>query len=331
VIYTPVDGRGAAIVDGIRVGVEAGRAAGGTGKPVLACLMAEALRAAPLSAGDEIVPTFAFPENAMRALGKVVAYTQWRDEPAGLRWSFDDIDVEVARRICHVALGDADDAWLDTDETIALLHAFGIPVAAGTLAHTAEQAAAIAAVLGFPVAAKIASTALTHKTDIGGVRLGLGNAHDVKKAFQELMARGTQAAAGAAIDGVLIQPMITGGIETIVGIAHDATFGPLVGFGIGGVDVELLSDVRFRIAPLTDRDAEELLREIRGFPLLEGYRGRIPADLEALRDILLRVSTLAEELPEVAELDLNPVIALAPGKGCRVVDARVRVSARRRP
>ena len=120
--------------------------------------------------------------------------------------------------------------------------------------------------------------------------------------------------------------MVAGGVETFIGVASDPTFGPLVGFGIGGVDVELLGDVRFRIAPLTDRDADELLHEIRGYRLLEGYRGRPPADVEALRDILLRVSRLAEDRPEIAELDLNPVMALSPGKGCRVVDARILVA-----
>jgi acyl-CoA synthetase (NDP forming) len=121
--------------------------------------------------------------------------------------------------------------------------------------------------------------------------------------------------------------MIAGGVETIVGVTEDRLFGPLVGFGLGGTQVEILGDMRFRIAPLTDRDADELLHEVRGFPLLQGYRGRSAADLEALRDVLLRVSRLAEALPEIAELDLNPVMALAPGKGCRIVDARIRVAA----
>jgi acyl-CoA synthetase (NDP forming) len=119
--------------------------------------------------------------------------------------------------------------------------------------------------------------------------------------------------------------MITGGVETIIGVADDPLFGPLVAFGLGGVHVEILGDVRFRLAPLTDRDADELLREIRGLRLLQGYRGHPPADLDALRELLLRVSRLAIEIPEIAELDLNPVMAMAPGHGCRIVDARIRV------
>jgi acyl-CoA synthetase (NDP forming) len=119
--------------------------------------------------------------------------------------------------------------------------------------------------------------------------------------------------------------MIDGGVETMMGISHDPLFGPLVAFGLGGVHVEILGDVRFRIAPLTDVDVDELLHEIKGFPLLQGYRGHPAADLQALRELLLRLSRLANDLPEIAELDLNPVLALPPGHGCRVVDARIRV------
>jgi len=123
--------------------------------------------------------------------------------------------------------------------------------------------------------------------------------------------------------------MISGGVETMIGITDDPLFGPLVGFGMGGIHVEVLGDVQFRVAPLTDRDADELLHGIRGSRLLQGYRGHPPADIDALRELLLRVARLAEEVPEIAELDLNPVIALPPGNGCRIVDARIRVAARR--
>jgi len=128
-------------------------------------------------------------------------------------------------------------------------------------------------------------------------------------------------------DGVLIQAMVSGGVETMIGVSHDPAFGPLVAFGLGGIHVEILGDVQFRIAPLTDRDVDGLLYGIRGLPLLRGYRGAPPADLEALRDLLMRVSRLAIDVPEVSELDLNPVIALPPGHGCRIVDARIGVRA----
>jgi acyl-CoA synthetase (NDP forming) len=287
--------------------------------------MADSARSIPLRAADEIVPTYAFPENAVRALGKIVTYAGWRAQPPSLHWDFDDVQLDQARAISQRAAADGG-GWLTAEQSSRLLQAFGLPVVPLAVAHSAEEAAEHAARLGFPVAAKIASPIIQHKTDVGGVRLNLATADAVRQAFADLLRGAQQVAPDGPIDGVIVQPMVGGGIETIVGVVHDPVFGPLVGFGIGGVDVEVLGDIRFRIAPLTDRDADELLREIRGFRLLQGHRGRPPADLEALRDVLLRVSRLAEALPEVVELDLNPVLALSPGNGCRVVDARIRIS-----
>jgi acyl-CoA synthetase (NDP forming) len=330
VIYTPIDPTGVdRAIDGIRRGITGARLAGAKNKPVLACVMAESMRAAPLLAAAEVVPTYAFPENAVRALGKVVAYAGWRRQPPGLHWDFDDIDAAAGRAICLKALAENAGGWLEVDEVSRLLHAFGLPVVAGAVAHDPDGAAALAAVFGFPVVAKVGSTRVLHKTDAGGVRLNLADASEVRSAFSDIEARIREIAPEAASDGVLIQPMVSAGVEAFVGIAHDPIFGPLIGFGLGGVDVELLGDVRFRVAPLTDRDADELLREIRGYPVLLGQRRRPAVDLDALREILLRVSRLAEEIPEIAELDLNPVMAMAVGTGCRIVDARVRVAATR--
>ena len=328
VIFTPVDPSCSdQIVAAIQDGVARARAAGASTKPILACVMADAH--VPLRAGAERIPTYTFPENAVRALGKVTAYSIWRSQPAGLFWGFDDINLDEIRAICRKALADRGDTWLSDQETWDVLHASAMPAAVRSLARTADDAVAFASVIGFPVAAKLASTKVPHKTELGVVRLNLITPQDVREAFADIVARGTQAVGpGAidAIDGVVIQPMISGGVETIVGIAHDPVFGPLVAFGIGGVNVEVFGDARFRVAPLTDRDADDLLHEIRGLPLLKGHRGRAPADMDALRDVLLRVSRLAEEVPEISELDLNPVIALAPGQGCRIVDARIRVA-----
>jgi acyl-CoA synthetase (NDP forming) len=191
---------------------------------------------------------------------------------------------------------------------------------------------AVAHTIGFPVAAKLATRGLSHKTEIGGVRLNLSSDAAVERAFADLMTAGRALGAEGAVDGVLIQSMVSNGVETMMGVSEDPLFGPLIAFGLGGIHVEILHDVQFRIAPLTDRDADELLHGIHGLPLLKGYRGHAPADCDALRDLLLRISRLAVDVPEIAELDLNPVIALAPGQGCRVVDARVRVrSTRRQP
>jgi acyl-CoA synthetase (NDP forming) len=295
-------------------------------KPVLACVMATAGRPAPLRAGDEIIPSYAFPENAVRALGKATEYARWRAEPPGLFWVFDDTHSAEARTLCRQIVEARGTTWLTEDEVRQILRAFGLPLVAGTIARTAEDGAALATVLRFPVVAKLSSPQVQHKSDIGGVQLNLMSEQAVRAAFDGIVQRARQH--GATVDGVLVQPMVTGGVETMIGVTEDPLFGPLVAFGLGGIHVEILRDIAFRIAPLTDRDADALVRGIRGFALLQGYRGQPAADLDALQDTILRVSRLAEDVPEILELDFNPVIALPPGQGCRIVDARIRVGPR---
>ena len=165
-----------------------------------------------------------------------------------------------------------------------------------------------------------------HNTEFGGVRLNLDSEAAVRQAFLEIQQRVAQDNKLAEMEGVLIQPMISGGVEVMVGMTLDPLFGPLIGFGLGGIHVEILKDVCFRVTPITDRDAAEMVRAVKGFRLLEGYRGHPPADIPAIEDLLLRVARLVEEVPEIAELDLNPVIALPPGRACQIVDARIRVA-----
>jgi acetyl coenzyme A synthetase (ADP forming)-like protein len=332
VIYAPVDVTHAeATVSAIREGIVNARLAGAASKPILACVMGSTGRPLPLHTPDERIPLYAFPENAVRAIAKVAAYAEWRNQPPGLLWGFDDVYAEEARAICRNAGEARGETWLTDEELRRVLHAFNLPLVAAAVAQTREDAAATAAVLGFPVVAKIQSSHIQHKTDIGGVLINLHDQDAVRTAFDELLARAATAGVPKEETAVLIQPMLKGGVETMVGITADPLFGPLIGFGLGGIYVEIMSDMRFRIAPLTDRDADELLREIRGFPLLQGYRGQPAADIGALRDLLLRVSRLADEVPEIVELDLNPVIALPDGHGCRVVDARIKVKPAAKP
>jgi acyl-CoA synthetase (NDP forming) len=325
VVFTPID---PAVVDrtmaGIRAGIAAARTRGAM-KPVLACLLSESPDAPPLRVGSETVPTYGFPENAARALGKATAYAAWRTESAGLFWAFDDVRIDDARAVCRNAIARGD-TWLNDHDVWGVLAAFGFPVAPHRMARSADEAMAFASAMGVPVAAKLASAKVIHKTDLGAVRLNLRSPDEVRAAFDEIVRAAEQAVGRSAIDGVLIQPMVCGGVETLLGVTHDPLFGPLIGFGIGGTNVEVTGDVQFRVAPLTDRDADDLLHQIRGARLLTGYRGRPPVDIDALRVVLLRMSCLAEHVPEIAELDLNPVIALAAGSGCRVVDARIRVA-----
>jgi len=156
--------------------------------------------------------------------------------------------------------------------------------------------------------------------------LNLKDEQAVRQAFDSIRMRVSETNLLGAMEGVLVQPMVTGGVEVMVGVTDDPLFGPLIAFGLGGIHVEIFGDVQFRITPLTDRDATEMVRGIKAYRLLTGYRGHPPADLEALEETLLRVSRLVEQISEISELDLNPIFALPPGQGCRIVDARIRVN-----
>ena len=200
-----------------------------------------------------------------------------------------------------------------------------IPLPPGGVATSAEDAALLAEQIGFPVAVKLASHTLVHKTEIGGVHLNLNTKAEVRRAFEQIAARLAQDQSLESMEGVLVQPMVTGGVEVMAGMVQDPSFGPLIGFGLGGIHVEILGDVRFRITPLTELDAADLIRSIKGYRLLQGYRGHPPGDVDAIQELLLRLSRLVEEVPEIVELDLNPIFAMPPGQGCRIVDARIRV------
>jgi acyl-CoA synthetase (NDP forming) len=209
-------------------------------------------------------------------------------------------------------------------ESKQLLEEAGIPTAHARLATSRDAAVQAAREIGFPVVLKVVSPQITHKTDVGGVKLDLKSPEEAAAAFDEIMAAARRAAPDATIDGVSVQQMARPGIEVIVGVSTDPQFGPVIMFGLGGVLVEVLKDVSFRIIPIATRDARQMIREIKGFPLLEGYRGQDPADLAALESLLLRVSGFVEQQPEVSELDLNPVFAYKDG--ALAVDARIVLS-----
>lgn len=296
-------------------------------KPVLTCLMGAGGRG-PARKLRRGVPSYAFPEAAARVLGRVHEYAEWRREPLGVEPTFDDFDVAAARAVCDAVRTERGTGWLLPDEVQALASACGLPLLAGTVAATADEAVAAAEAHGYPVVAKLVSRTLVHKTDLGGVQLDLQDADAVRQAFEAIRGALVQAGQSEAFEGVLIQPMLPGGVEIMAGMTEDPVFGPLVAFGLGGIHVEVLGDVVFRVAPLTDKDAREMVRGIRGRKLLEGYRGHPPADEPALEHILLRLSRLVDEVPEIDDLDINPAFALPPGEGCRIVDMRVHVRGR---
>ena len=206
-------------------------------------------------------------------------------------------------------------------ESKQVLHDLGIPTTLGQLATSVEDAVRAAETFGYPVVLKIASPDIIHKSDVGGVQLHLQDGEAVRQAFRAMQQSVTAHAPGARVDGIIVQPMAPPGVEVIIGMSKDATFGPVLMFGLGGILVEVLKDVAFRIVPLSQRDATEMIRDIKGFPLLAGHRGTAPADLEALQHILMKLSAFVAETPEVKEIDLNPIYAYP--QGALAVDARV--------
>lgn len=313
------------IAHGIIAGIENGRKAGAKTKPVLIGWMVEGDRDRTFRFHTETIPAYHLPETPALVLSKAASYGEWRQQRPGVVPDFDDLDLSTARQICADALARRGAGWLTTEETRNVFRAIRLPVQPGGVANTADEATALARQVGYPVAVKLASHQIVHKTEVGGVQLNLANDQAVRKAFESIRTRLAETNQLSAMEGVLVQPMLTGGVEVMIGVTDDPLFGPLIAFGLGGIHVEILGDVQFRITPLTDRDAEEMIRGIKGYRLFTGYRGHPPADLEALEETLLRVSRLVEEIQEISELDLNPIFALPPGQGCRIVDARIRV------
>jgi acetyl coenzyme A synthetase (ADP forming)-like protein len=282
----------------------------GTTKPVLAVILAAEGAPATLRRSAP-VPAFAYPEAAAKALGRAAERADWLRRPAGAVPVLQDVDLEAAAGVARRALENADEAWLGPQETRALLEAYGIPMVAERSAATPDEAVAAAAELGYPVVVKTAAAG-AHKTETGGVALDLNGTNEVREAAERI---------GGP---VIVQPMIQGGVELLAGVAHDPVFGPLVAFGPGGIHAELIGGAQFRATPLTDVDADELVAGGKAGRLVSGFRGAPPADPAALADILHRLSQLADNLPELAELDLNPVLGLP--EGAVAVDARIRLA-----
>jgi acetyl coenzyme A synthetase (ADP forming)-like protein len=272
-----------------------------------------------LHRGTQAIPLYAFPEDAARAIGHAARYGAWRERTPGTVAAFDDARPEQAATVIASALGRGG-AWLEQGEVEELLDCYGIARPPQRFVADGEEAARVATELGETVALKVRAPGLLHKSDAGAVATGLRPGQ--VKAAAARIATAVQSA-GFDPQGFQVQAMAPKGVELIVGVVQDRAFGPLIACGAGGTSTELLGDVAVRLTPLSDLDAAEMLRSLRLFPLLDGYRGASRCDVRALEQLLLRVSALVEAHPEIAELDLNPVIALADG--ALAVDARVRV------
>jgi acetyl coenzyme A synthetase (ADP forming)-like protein len=288
--------------------------------PVLTVFMQAHGTPEALREGDLRLPSYVFPENAAIALARVARYGEWRATPQQPPAAFDDLRLDEAAAVVAAALADGE-RWLTPREVAALLACFGIPVVEERLAASPEEAVAAAEELGGEVVLKAVAPGLVHKSERGAVRVRLAP-DAVEGTAREMDA--SLRAGGLEPTDFLVQRMAPEGVEMLVGVTGDPLFGPVVACGAGGALVELMNDVAVRLAPLSEADAEEMIRELRSYRRLEGYRGAPPVDVPALREVILRVGALAEALPHVAELDLNPVVVHP--SGATVVDARVRVA-----
>ena len=296
--------------------------------PLATVFMSSRGTPAALSKGPRgAIPSYSFPENAALALAQAVRYGRWRTRPTGAPLSLElEREREIRAMVGQLGAAHPDGGWLSPDELAALLELAGVAMA--TLVKTAAQpvaAAAAAAQLGFPVVLKASAAALVHKSDVGGVALGLDSVEEVAAAAQTMLER--TGAAGITLDGFVVQRQVSGGVETMVGVTVDPSLGPVLVAGLGGVQIELCRDVAFRLTPVTDVEAASMLSELKGRALLDGFRGAPPADKAALVRTILQISALVEVMPELAELDLNPVVVLGPGKGAVAVDGRLRLAA----
>ena len=270
------------------------------------------------------VPVYAFPENAAMALARAAWWAEWRSRPVERHsWRAPDAHQDRARALIAAALGSGE-SWLGPESVRELMDCYGVRLLEARIASTPAEAAAAAAELTTPVALKAFGPGILHKTEAAAVALGLRDPSEVEAAAAAMAGR--LGAGGINAEGFLVQRMAGQGVEMIVGVVQDPEFGPLIACGAGGTAVELLKDMSVRLTPLTEAEAEEMIRTLATFPLLDGYRGRPKADIGSLRDLVLRLAALADDLPEVMEVDLNPVI-VGP-EGAHIVDARVRVEQR---
>jgi len=295
-------------------------------KPVLACFMGEAKVEKGIKVLREYdVPNFSFPERASLAFRAMSQYRKIKERKDPVYESF-EVDNKAVKKVLdrtkqdgRYAIGDAE-AW-------DILKAYGLSIPRSVLAKTPQEAVEIAGEIGYPVVLKIASPDILHKTDVGGVKVGLETPDQVQDAFELMIYRTERYLPDAQVWGCQVQEMAPpGGLEVLIGMNRDPQFGPLVTFGLGGIYVEALKDVTFRVAPFTRLEAEAMLEEIRAKALLEGIRGKPAVDKEAIIDTLLRMGQLVQEFPEIAEFDINPLIVYPKGQGAIAIDMRLVLS-----
>ncbi|MGB6500968.1 MAG: acetate--CoA ligase family protein [Thermoplasmata archaeon] len=297
-------------------------AKGTTAKPITACLFGLTDLSNEVTFLEEHgIPTYAFPEEAIEGLGSLARYRAWLTRPRTEVRTF-AVDRDAARAVIERARARGTTVLAEYSAR-ELLAAYGIRFPRVALARTLPEALDAARQIGYPVVLKVASPDIAHKTDVGGVALGLADAESLRRSWERMETAVRAAVPNARIEGFEVEAQVTGGKEVLIGVQRDPSFGPVVVFGLGGIYVEVLRDVTFRLAPLRSLSARHMIESVKAFPLLQGVRGEPPGDLDALAETIERVSQLAVELPEVVELDINPLIVRPVGSGVIAVDARV--------
>ena len=300
------------------------RGAEGCGKPILAVLMSKrGLPQGMAELDDTPIPAYRFPESAARALGAMWRYRQWLDRPVAEVRRFDVDGARVGQIIASALREDRE--RLTVPEAFEVLDCYGIPIAPFRIASTEEDVVEAARELGYPVVLKAVSQDIVHKTEAGAVKLDMRDEDSLRAAWKEIADALDSESPEARDAGVLVQRMWTGGRETIVGMATEPQFGPIVMFGLGGVYVEVQRDVAFRVQPVSTVDALEMIRSLRGYRILEGVRGEEGVDLATLSEVIERVSQMVGDHPEIQEMDINPFLAFPEGQASIAVDARFRV------
>jgi 4-hydroxybutyrate---CoA ligase (ADP-forming) len=272
-----------------------------------------------LAAGG--VPYYTYAEGAIRALNAMLRFSRWLKTPEGTITKFKADKATVKKVFADVRKQKR--ANLLEEEGQEVLRAYGFPLPQSVLAKTADEAIKAAKKIGFPVVMKIASPQIIHKSDAGGVKVGVANEQQVRDSFDTIIKNAKKYDKKAQIKGVLVQEMVKGGKELIIGSKQEAGFGPVIMLGMGGIYVEVLKDVTFRLAPVTNKEADDMIDSIKTKKLLEGVRGEKPADKKKLSDLIQRLSALVTDFPEIKELDMNPVLVMEQGKGCKVLDVRI--------
>ncbi|MCL4201776.1 MAG: acetate--CoA ligase family protein [Pirellulaceae bacterium] len=269
------------------------------------------------------IPNYPFPEDAIRSLAAAERLVALHEIPRREMQVFQDMEVERARGLIDAALDGQDQRYLTQAECRPLLECYRLPLLRSATVQSAEEASHVAASFGTPIVMKVMSSDVVHKFDAGGVLLNIQGEDEARTAYNKIVQNVLRAVPGAKIQGILIEELANKGVEVILGASRDARFGPLMMFGLGGTLVEVLKDVSFRLAPMWRISAERMVRQIRSFQVLDGFRGNPPADLDAIVDTLLRVSEMVCNHPEISELDINPLIVHPQGQGCSVADSRV--------